>query len=80
MCKDLSILFSSPVSEGSETRLPKPGGEEINVTLSFIMASGDIYVRKEAEAKPRNSEVIILCDFFMISISSFRLQKETLQY
>ena len=65
MCRSLNFYFSPPVSEGSETRLPKPGQEEIKVTLSFIMASGDIYVRKEAEAKIRNSQVIISCELFI---------------
>jgi len=58
--EDINInqkLIELIVSEGSETRLPKPGGEEIMVTLSFIMATGDIYVRKEGEANNRHDEV-----------------------
>ena len=55
-----NIYFFVLVSEGSETRLPKPGGEEIKVKLSFIMATGDIYVRKELEERNTNSEVRII--------------------
>ena len=51
------VSFS--VSEGSETRLPKPGGEEVDVRVSFIMESGDIYVRKEGEVKDGEKEVTL---------------------
>ena len=79
LCRSLNLNFSPPVSEGSETPLPTPGGQEIQVTLSFIMVSGEIHVRKETEAKTRSSKVIILCEPFMNSSSSFRFPKETLQ-
>ena len=54
---DFQCQFCVSVSEGSKTRLPKTGGEEIKVTLSFIMSTGDIYVRKEGESKNRNDEI-----------------------
>jgi len=58
--EDLNInqkLIEMIVSEGSETRLPKAGMEEINVRVTFIMATGDIYVRKEVDEKSSNREI-----------------------
>jgi len=59
--EDINInqkLIELIVSEGSETRLPKPGGEEVDVRVSFIMESGDIYVRKEGEVKDGEKEEV----------------------
>jgi len=59
--EDINInqkLIELIVSEGSETRLPKPGGEEVDVRVSFIMESGDIYVRKEGEVKEGRKEEV----------------------
>ena len=42
-------LKLSSVQEHSQFRLPKPGGEEIQVTVPFIQSNGDLYVTKEVE-------------------------------
>ena len=42
----LRVFFA--VKENSHSKLPKPGGEEIKVTVPVIMSNGDLYVRKEA--------------------------------
>ena len=53
----VSLMTNGAVSEGSESRLPNPGAEEILVTLSFIKANGDVYVRKQNEDSEQQSEV-----------------------
>jgi len=44
-------LIEFIVKENSHSKLPKPGGEEIKVTVPVIMSNGDLYVRKEADTQ-----------------------------
>ena len=37
------------VQQNSQSKLPKPGAEEIKVIVPFIHSNGDLYVQKEVE-------------------------------
>ena len=49
------------VKENSYSKLPKPGGEEIKVTVPVIMSNGDMYVRKEVDTQQPSKVSNVLC-------------------